>query len=357
MGAIEDLVAAGQSIWLDNISRRLITSGTLERYIADYKVTGLTSNPSILSHSISGSGDYDAKLREVAKKTTDPEEIVYELAVWDLTDAAKLFLPVWERTKGLDGYVSIEVPPELADDTANTVDWAKRLRARFDLPNVLIKVPGTVAGADAVRQLIADGIAVNVTLLFSVDQYMMAATAYIEGIEDRIGKGKDPKVGSVASVFVSRWDSAVNPLVPPELQEKAGLAVMAEIWAAYSELISSNRVRQLLDAGAWQQRLLWASTSTKDPNYPDTYYLGHLVAPGTIDTVPEKTLLAFKDHGKVEPMLDGSFEWATQTLAAIKEHGVDLSELSVTLQHQGAKSFVADWEALLDSVKAKLSKL
>ena len=357
MTAIDELVGEGQSIWLDAISRRLLSSGTLARYINDLRVTGLTSNPSILSHAIAGSSDYDALLAKAALESSDPEELVYELAIWDLSEASDLFMPVYSATGGRDGYVSIEVPPQFAADSRQTLLWAHRLHARFANPNVMIKVPGTPAGFEAVSQLIYEGIPVNVTLLFDADQYRAAAGAYLEGIERREVEGLELEVASVASVFVSRWDGAIDTLVPPELCAKAGLAVMQEIYVAYQELLDTARSRRLEAGGARPQRLLWASTSTKNPDFPDTYYLGKLAAPGTIDTVPEKTLLAFADHGSVDPVLGSSVSAARETIAGIVAHGVDFAEMAVTLQQQGAAAFEADWRSLTATVGGKVQKL
>ncbi len=357
MKAVDELVASGQSIWLDAISRRLLASGALARYISELRVTGLTSNPSILSHAIAGSSDYDALLASAARKTSDSEELVYELAIWDLAEASELFMPVHTATGGADGYVSIEVPPEFAGDAKESLLWAHRLYQRFSNPNVMIKIPGTAAGFEAISQLIYEGVPVNVTLLFSADQYLAAAGAYLEGLERRQADGLDLVVASVASVFVSRWDGAIDALVPPELNAQAGLAVMEEIYASYQEVLTSKRFLAMKAQGARSQRLLWASTSTKNPDFPDTYYLGKLVAPGTIDTVPEKTLLAFADHGSVDPVLGSGVSVARETLAKIATHGVDFGEMAVVLQQQGAAAFEADWKSLLATVGAKATKL
>ncbi len=345
----------GQSVWLDAISRRLLSSGTLAHYVSDLAVTGLTSNPSILSHAIAGSGDYDEQLRGALRSgVSDPEELVYVLAHWDLSEAAALFLPVFERSHGTDGFVSIEVPPQYAHDTQATLSWARELRARFSEPNVLIKVPGTAEGALAITELIASGIGVNVTLLFSVAHYQRAAEAYLQGLERRLTAGLSLDVPSVASVFVSRWDTAVDPLVPAELQGKTGLAVMRRIYAAYQAVLGSARFEPLRRSGAQPQRLLWASTSTKNPALPDTYYLGRLVAPGTIDTVPEATLLAFDDHGDVEPVLNDELARWDGVLEQITQSGVNLDRVAESLQEQGARAFSADWTTLLETVATRM---
>ncbi|ACU53947.1 transaldolase [Acidimicrobium ferrooxidans DSM 10331] len=349
------LAEHGQSVWLDAISRRLLAKGTLAHYIDELAVTGLTSNPSILSHAIAGSTDYDERIADaVARGVHDPEAVVYELAHWDLAEAAGLFAPVYERTDGVDGYVSIEVPPQYAHDTQATLSWARELRSRFAEPNVLVKVPGTPEGLPAISELIASGIGVNVTLLFSVEHYTAAAEAYLEGIERRSSAGLSLVVPSVASVFVSRWDSAVDPLVPRELQGRTGLAIMRRIYAAYQALLASERFSRLAGQGARAQRLLWASTSTKNPELPDTYYLGRLVAPGTIDTVPEGTLLAFDDHGEIEPVLDDDLAGADALLEEVASAGVDLAGLGDVLQEQGAHAFSADWTTLLDTVARRV---
>ncbi|MGC9154865.1 MAG: transaldolase [Ferrimicrobium sp.] len=356
MQGVRSLAALGQSVWLDSISRKLLDSGTLAHYITDIGVTGLTSNPSILAHAIGHSDDYDKALHHFESEgVLDAEEMVYELAIVDLTDAAKLLHGVWERSGGRDGFVSIEVPPEYANSMPETISWARRLRSRFDTENVLIKVPGTEAGAQAIRDLIADGIGVNVTLLFGVEHYVAAATAFLDGLELRQRAGLSLDVPSVASVFVSRWDSAANPKLPPELVQQTGLAVMQGIWAAHLQILATERCQKLCNGADRMQKVLWASTSTKDPAYPDTYYVSALAAPGTINTIPEATLLAFDDHGKVASVLgDNALAQSQELFGRLTSAGLDLEELARELQVQGAKSFTDDWNALLDSVGRKL---
>jgi len=356
-GAVE-LHAAGQSLWLDAISRRLLTSGTLARYIADDAVTGLTSNPSILAHAMSAGRDYDDLVRQHQYTGVhDVQDLVYACALDDLRGAADLLRPVWDATDGVDGWVSLEVPPELADDTEGTVAAAQALHERADRPNLFIKVPGTAAGVPAIEALIAAGVPVNVTLLFSADHYRAAAEAYVRGLERRHRAGLDLRIESVASLFVSRWDRAADPLLPRELHGQVGVAVMKLALAAHEELVGSDRWAALAAAGARPQRLLWASTSTKDPHLPDTYYVGLLAAPGTVNTMPEKTLLAVADHGRFDGTLTPDTTAARAVLDAAAAHDVDAAALAANLQAQGAKAFVADWEHLLDTMRQKAAAL
>jgi transaldolase len=355
MQGIRSLAALGQSVWLDSISRKLLDTGTLEHYIRDIGITGLTSNPSILAHAIGHSGDYDQALRRFeAEGVLDPEEMVYELAIVDLTDAAKLLHGAWEASGGRDGFISIEVPPEYANSVPETISWARRLRSRFTLENVLVKVPGTDAGAQAIRDLIADGIGINVTLLFGVEHYVAAATAFLDGLELRQRAGLSLDVPSVASVFVSRWDSAANRKLPSELKQQTGLAIMQGIWAAHQQILATERCQVLCNGADRMQRVLWASTSTKDPDYPDTFYVSALAAPGTVNTMPEATLLAFDDHGETAPSFDNALERSQETCARLVAAGLNLDELADELQVEGAKSFTDDWNGLLDLVAEKL---
>jgi len=355
MNGVRSLAKLGQSVWLDSISRQLIDSGTLAHYVHEVGITGLTSNPSILAHAIGHSDDYDKALdRFVAKGVHEAEDMIYELAIVDLTDAAKLLHEAWERSGHRDGFVSIEVPPEYANSVPETMSWARRLRARFDLENVLIKVPGTEAGCQAIRDLIADGIGVNVTLLFGLKHYVAAATAFLDGLELRQRAGLGLDVPSVASVFVSRWDSAANPKLPPQLQQQTGLAVMQSIWAAHQQILATDRCQELCNGADRMQRVLWASTSTKDPAFSDTFYVSALAAPGTVNTIPEATLLAFDDHGEISSVLDDALAKSEATIARLKEAGLDIEQLADELQVNGAQSFTADWNTLLDSVGRKL---
>lgn len=354
MKATETLHERGQSLWLDNITRSILDDGTLQKYIDSYSVTGLTSNPSIFDKAI-GSGDYDDAIRSKAGQGLSAEELFFELAIEDLRRAADLFLPVHERTDGVDGWVSLEVSPLLAYDTARTVEAAKALHARAGRSNLFIKIPGTPEGLLAITEAIAAGVPVNVTLLFSADHYVAAADAYLKGVERRVAGGLDPDVGSVASVFMSRWDSAVAEQVPPDLKDQLALAVGLDIYRAYRQLMSSDRSQRLENEGARVQRLLWASTSTKDPTAPDTMYVHGLAAPFTVNTMPDKTLKAFFDHGEVGDPLPADGGDADALLARFTKAGVDLGEVAARLQRDGAKSFVDAWNDLMDRIRAQAS--
>ena len=295
MKATQQLHDLGQSLWLDNITRGLLTSGTLGRYISELSVTGLTSNPTIFDQAIGNADFYDTAIRQKALDGKSGEALFFELALEDLTRAADLFRPVHDATGGLDGWVSLEVSPLLADDTADTIQAAVQLHARAQRPNLFIKIPGTPAGITAIEEAIFAGVPVNVTLLFSREHYLAAADAYLRGIERRVAAGLDPAVGSVASIFVSRWDVAIKDKVPQELRNRLGIAIAKRTYRAYRELLASKRWQTLASAGARPQRLLWASTGTKDPAAPDTLYIDALAAPDTVNTMPEKTLLAFDD--------------------------------------------------------------
>ncbi len=356
MNATEKLHQLGQSIWLDNITRELLDSGQLQTYIDDYSVTGLTSNPSIFDKAIA-SGGYDDAIQRLAEEGEDREAIFFELAIEDLRRAADLFAPIHERTASVDGWVSLEVSPLLAYDTASTVEAAKSLHAKAGRDNLFIKIPGTAEGLPAIEETIAAGVPVNVTLLFSPEHYTAAAEAYMRGIERRIEAGLSPLVGSVASLFMSRWDAAVLDEVPGELRDTLALAIGLKTYAAYRELLDSDRWQRLEGAGARPQRLLWASTSTKDPRAPDDLYLHCLGAPLTVNTVPEPTLQAFYDHGHVgTPMpMDGG--GAEETLAAHAAAGIDVDGLAASLQSDGAKSFVEAWNDLLSLIDAQSAAL
>lgn len=356
MRPTEALHKAGQSLWLDNITRSMLDAGTIERYIDSYSVTGLTSNPSIFDKAI-GSGDYDDAISEKAATGLSGEDLFFDLAVEDLQRAADLFAPIHQRTDGVDGWVSLEVSPLLAYDTGQTVQAAKVLHAKAGRPNLFIKIPGTPEGLPAITEAIAAGIPVNVTLLFSADHYRAAAAAYLDGVERRVAAGLDPAVGSVASVFMSRWDVAVATKVPSDLVDKLGLAVGLDVYRAYRALMRSDRVQRLENEGARMQRLLWASTKTKDPDAPDTLYVHGLAAPFTVNTMPDDTLEDFYDHGEVgEPMpADGGD--ADALLARFAEAGVDTTELAATLQRDGASSFVDAWHELLNRIGEKTAAL
>jgi transaldolase len=347
---------AGQSIWLDNITRDLLDNGTLARYIDDLYVTGLTSNPTIFEHAMGSGSAYDEEIRKLAAQGLSTENLFFELALQDLTRAADLFRPVHDATQGVDGWVSLEVSPLLANDTATTVKVAADLHKRAARPNLFIKIPGTQAGIGAIEESIFAGVPVNVTLLFSRDQYLAAANAYMRGIERRLEAGLDPKVESVASLFVSRWDVAVAKQTPPALHNRLGIAVAMCAYNAYRELFLSERWRKLEAAGAHPQRLLWASTGTKDPDARDTLYVEALVAPNTVNTVPEKTLLAFADHGKVGDSLPFDGGKSEHTIEAFRHASIDDAALAARLQLEGAESFAKSWRALIASLDEKVAQ-
>jgi transaldolase len=357
MKATKQLHDLGQSLWLDNITRGLLTSGTLARYIAEYSVTGLTSNPTIFDKAIKESNFYDDAIHDKAAAGKSGEELFFELALEDLTQAADLFRPVHDATGGVDGFVSLEVSPLLADDTAGTIEAAAGLHWRAQRPNLFIKIPGTPAGIPAIEETIFAGVPVNVTLLFSCEQYLAAAEAFIRGIERRVAAGLDPKVQSVASIFVSRWDTAVQDKVAAPLRNRLGIAVARRTYRAYRELLASPRWRKLADAGAHPQRVLWASTGTKDPKASDTLYVEALAAPDTVNTMPEATLLAFADHGKMSGELPAAGGDAEALLAEFARSGVDLTALAAQLQREGARAFTKSWNDLLECLGSKSARL
>ena len=350
------LHALGQSLWLDNITRTMLDDGTLARYIDELLITGLTSNPTIFDKAISEGDAYDEQISELRGRGLESEELFFELALTDLRRAAKLFEPVYERTDEVDGWVSLEVSPLIADDAERTIAQVKDLHSRADC-NIFIKIPGTEAGLTAIEESIFAGTPVNVTLLFSSEQYLAAAEAFIRGIERRIEAGLDPSVPSVASIFISRWDKAVADEVPAALRDRLGIAVAKRAYGAYRELLDSSRMQRLLNEGARPQRLLWASTGTKDPEASDVLYVEALAAPFTINTMPEKTLLAFAEHGEVRDPLPPDGGDAEQELARFRNAGIDVDELAARLQHEGAEAFVASWKELLDSIASKGEKL
>jgi transaldolase len=353
MNAATRLHDAGQSLWLDNITRALLTSGTLARYIADLAVTGLTSNPTIFDKALTGSPDYDEQIRSLLAAGTEGEELFFELALADLTKAAGLLRAIFDATQGVDGWVSLEVSPKLAHDAKSTVDEAKALHEKAATPNLFIKVPGTPEGIPAIEELIAAGVSVNVTLLFSREHYQAAAEAYVRGLERRKESGLDLDVSSVASVFISRWDAAVTGKLSDDLSGRLGVAVANRTYKAYRDLLASDRWRKLAAAGARPQRLLWASTGTKDPNLPDTYYIHALASELTINTMPEKTLLAFGEHGAVGDLLSADGGDAEDVLARIGAAGIDVDALAATLQTEGADAFVKSWDDLLACIESK----
>jgi transaldolase len=347
----------GQSLWVDNISREMLIRGTLDRYIADWSVTGLTSNPTIFEHAIAHGSFYDEAIARLARRGEGAEELFFALALEDLTTAADLFRPIFDATDGLDGWVSLEVSPLLSDNAAKTIQAAAWLHAAADRPNLFIKIPGTGAGAEAIEQSIFAGVPVNVTLLFSREQYLAAAEAYMRGIERRIEAGLDPNVRSVASLFVSRWDVAVKQEISPPFHNRLGIAIAMRTYKAYRDLLASPRWLKLAEAGARPQRLLWASTGTKDPAAPDTLYVEALAAPDTVNTIPEKTLQAFADHGKVGAALRADGGCAEAVLEEFRREGVDDEALAARLQREGADAFAASWHALLARIHEKSTSL
>jgi len=357
MKATQRLHDAGQSLWLDNITRGLITSGVLARYIAEFQVTGLTSNPTIFDHAIRESHDYDADIRAHAAAGKTGEALFVELALADLTRAADLFRPVHEATNRVDGWVSLEVSPRLAYDTASSLAAARELSARAARPNLFIKIPGTPEGNPAIEEATFAGVPINVTLLFSREQYLAAAQAYIRGIERRVAAGLNAHVGSVASLFVSRWDAAVAGKVPPALHGQLGIAMAKRTYKAYRDLLASDRWLRLLNVGARSQRLLWASTGTKDPQASDVLYVKSLAAPHSVNTMPEKTLLALADHGEIGPMLAHDGGDAEEVLGGFTRAGVDLDALAGALQREGAAAFVKSWDDLLACIEEKRAAL
>jgi len=357
MKATQQLHNLGQSLWLDNITRSLLDDGTLARYIAEYSVTGLTSNPSIFDAAIGGGDAYDAGIHAKSLVGLKGEELFMELALEDLRRAADLFKPVFDATHQVDGWVSMEVSPLLAADTAGTIAAAAAIHAQAQRPNLYVKIPGTPEGVPAIEEAIFRGIPINVTLLFSCAQYQAAAEAYLRGIERRVAAGLDPQVASVASLFISRWDVAANPQLPTELHNRLGIAVGKQSYRAYRELLASPRWLKLAAAGARPQRLLWASTGTKDPNAPDTLYVDALAAPDTVDTIPEKTLHAVADHGKPGAVLPVDGGDAEAALAKIAKAGVNLDALAKKLQDDGADAFVKSWKQLLQRIADKQAAL
>jgi transaldolase len=357
MKATETLHDRGQSLWLDNITRELLQSGTLKRYIDEFSVTGLTSNPTIFDHAIKNSSAYDAAIRTKVKEGRSGEALFFELALEDLTTAADSFRPIWDRTRGVDGWVSLEVSPLLAHDTAGTLAAAQALRARAGRPNLLIKIPGTKEGLPAIEEAIFAGIPINVTLLFSHEHYLASADAFLRGIERRVAAGLQPEVGSVASVFVSRWDAAVKDRVPAALRNQLGIAIAKRTYKAYRALLGSTRWQRVFNAGARPQRLLWASTGTKDPGAPDILYIRALAAPFTVSTMPEGTLKALADHGAIGEMLPADGGDCEEVLARFAGAGIDVDALAAQLQDEGAKSFVGSWQELMDVIASKSAAL
>jgi transaldolase len=357
MNPTAELDRLGQRLWLDNITRDLLVTGTLQRYIRDFAITGLTSNPAIFDHAIRNTASYDEAIRDGTARGQSTEALFYDLALADVIEAADLFRPIYDATGGVDGWASFEVSPLLADDAAGTVRETLRLHERVQRPNLFIKIPGTRAGVVAIEESIFAGVPINVTLLFSREQYLAAADAYMRGVERRMAAGLDPRVDSVASIFVSRWDVAVRDKVPQELRNRLGIAIAKRAYKAYRELLASPRWAKLAAAGARPQRLLWASTGTKDPSASDTLYIEALAAPDTINTIPDKTLLAFAGHGRLRGELPADGGDAETTLAEFGRAGVDEAALAEQLLHEGTRAFDKSWSDLMACIASKVHVL
>ena len=357
MNKAQELHDLGQSLWLDNITREILDNGALRRYMNEFSVTGLTSNPTIFDEAIGNTDAYDEGIRDKAKAGKSGEALFMELALEDLRRAADLFRPIFDSTDGVDGWVSMEVSPLLANDTCGSIDAAARIHRQAARPNLYVKIPGTPEGVPAIEESIFDGVPINVTLLFSREQYLAAAEAYLRGIERRIAAKRDPHVASVASLFVSRWDKAVGDKAPPELRNRLGIAIGGRTYHAYRGLLASPRWEKLAAAGARPQRLLWASTGTKDPKASDTLYVEALAAPDTIDTLPEKTLRAFVEHGEIKGVMAEDGGDAEAVLASFAKAGIDTEALASQLQSDGAQAFVKSWEELMTRIADKSDAL
>ncbi|MBR0831283.1 transaldolase [Bradyrhizobium manausense] len=353
MKATKTLHDLGQSLWLDNITRDLLNNGSLQRYIDELSVTGVTSNPTIFDHAIKNSTTYNADISRHALPTKSAEDRFFDLALADLTRAAELFQSVFARTNGMDGWVSLEVPPAFAHDSDRTIEAARDLHRRGGKPNLFIKIPGTAEGLPAIEAAIFAGVPINVTLLFSREQYVATAEAYLRGVERRIAAGLNPAVASVASLFVSRWDVAVAGKVPGELTNRLGIAVAQRTYKAYREFLASPRFLRAANAGALPQRLLWASTGTKDPQASDILYIKALAAPFTINTMPDATLKAFDDHGEIDTTLAPDGGDCERVLTDFVRAGIDIDVLAARLQDDGAQSFVKSWNDLMGRIDSK----
>ena len=357
MTMTQSLHDLGQSLWLDNITREMLDNGTLQRYVNELSITGLTSNPTIFDEAIGRSSLYDRSIQQKARSGLSGETLFVELALEDLRRAADLFRPVFERTGGIDGWVSMEISPLLADDTQATVEAARNIYRLAERPNLYVKIPGTPAGLPAIEEAVFAGVPINVTLLFSREQYLAAAVAYMRAIERRIAAGLDPRVGSVASLFGSRWDRAIANRVGQDLRNRLGIAIAMRTYRAHCELLAGKRWRAIAAAGAVKQRLLWASTGTKDPNASDTLYIEALAAPDTIDTIPEKTLRAFADHGALAGVMAEDGGDAEAVLARFADAGIDIDALARQLQLDGAQAFVKSWKELMTRIADKSEAL
>jgi transaldolase len=353
MKATQQLHEMGQSLWLDNITRGLLTSGTLRRYVQELSITGLTSNPTIFDHAIKNGHDYDGAIRRCVEGGQSGEALFFELALEDLRQAADLFRPIHDRTGGLDGWASLEVSPVLANDTAGTIAAAKELHARAGRPNIFIKIPGTKEGIPAIEEAVFAGVPINVTLLFSREQYLAAAEAYLRAIERRVAAGLKPDVFSVASLFISRWDVAVMGTTPDALRDQLGIAIAKRTYKTYRGLLDSPRWQRLLNTGAQPQRLLWASTGTKDPKASDMLYVKALAAPFTVNTMPEATLKALADHGELRATMPAGGGNCEEVLGRFAEAGIDTGALAGRLQVEGTASFVKSWNELMDCIASK----
>jgi transaldolase len=357
MKATQALNKLGQSLWLDNITREMLDSGTLKKYIDELSITGLTSNPTIFDHAMTHGNSYDAEIAKLMSSGMSVEDAFFEMAIEDLRRAADLFAQIHQRTATVDGWVSLEVSPLLAYDAVKTAAVAKQLHQKAARPNLYIKIPGTPEGRTAIEEAIFAGVSINVTLLFSRDHYIGAAEAYMRGLERRVEAGLSADVRSVASLFVSRWDKATMEKVPADLRDKLGPAVGMQTYKAYRDVLDSDRWQRLENLGARPQRLLFASTGTKDPKASDVLYIGALAAPNTVDTMPEETLLAFSEHGGAGQPMSRDGGNCEQVLAAFGKAGVDVAKLAADLQSEGAKSFVDSWKDLLDSIESKSKAL
>jgi len=357
MKSTQQLHDLGQSLWLDNITRQMLDNGTLKRYVDELSITGLTSNPTIFDHAMRKGDAYDDDMGRLMSSGMSTEDAFFEMAIDDLRRAADLFAPVHQRTATVDGWVSLEVSPLLAYDAKTTVEVAKKLHKQAQRPNVFIKIPGTPEGRFAIEEAISAGVTVNVTLLFDRNHYLGAADAYMRGLERRIEAGLSPDVRSVASLFISRWDKATMDKAPAELRNQLGPAITRQAYKAYRDLLESERWQRLEGLGARPQRLLFASTGTKDPKASDVMYIEQFAAPNTINTMPEETLLAFADHGKVGSVVPRDGGDCEQVLMAFTRAGIDVTQLAADLQHDGAKAFVDSWKDLLDSIESKSKAL
>jgi len=355
--ATQELHEMGQSLWLDNITRTMVGDGTLQGYVDEFSVTGLTSNPTIFDKAISGGDAYDEQIAAAGPDADSTEELFFELALTDLRDATDIFAPIHARTDGLDGWASLEVSPLLADDAAATIEQAARLHEKGGRDNLYIKIPGTEAGRTAIEESIFSGVPINVTLLFSREQYLAAAEAYLRGIERRIEAGLDPDVASVASIFMSRWDVAMADEAPDELRNRLGLAIGFRAYRAYRELLDSQRMQRLMNEGARPQRLLWASTGTKDPDASDVLYIEGFASPFTVNTMPEPTLHAFADHGQVGDLVPADGGDCEDVLARFADAGIDVDALAERLQEEGKVAFVKSWNDMLESIESKRGAL